>query len=104
MIKATTPTITLTLPDNIDLTSADAIYVTFSQFDVTLTKTLGEDVELISPYVIAVTLTQEESLMFVATNYPVNVQVNWMVNGTRIATEIGQLILSPNLIPEVIES
>lgn len=101
MIEATTPTLTLTLPNNIDLTDADEIYVTFSQFDVALTKTLGEKVVLVSPNVIAVTLTQEETLKFVADRI-VDVQVNMMINDVRIATEIGHVLITQNLIPEVI--
>lgn len=101
MIEATTPTLTLTLPDEINLENVDELYVTFSQYDKTLTKTLGENVVLISHNIIAVTLTQEETLEFVAAR-SVSVQVNWIINRARIATSIGYILVTPNLIPEVI--
>lgn len=103
MIEATTPTLTLTLPESVDLTIANELFVTFSQYETEITKTLGENVSLIAQNIIAVTLSQEETLVFVP-NRSVSVQVNWIVGDARLATTIGKIIVTPNLIPEVIET
>lgn len=99
MIVATTPILTLTLPNTIDLTTATEIYVTLSQGKNELTKT---DVTLQSANVITVLLSQEETLMFNPNGFA-NVQVNWITNtGRRIATKIKSIRINPNLIPEVL--
>lgn len=103
MIQATTPTLTLTLPKTIDLSTAQTILVTFEQYDTELTKTLNDGVEIgATNNVLLVYLTQEETLMFIPKKI-VNVQVNWFDNGARIASEIGKIQLTENLIAEVIE-
>lgn len=62
MVRGTTPTYILTLPQEIDLSVADDIYVTFSnkQYQILLTKS-GDDLE-IEANTIKVFLTQEETL------------------------------------------
>lgn len=103
MIQATTPTLTLTLPETVDLSTAQTILVTFEQYDTELTKTLNDGVEIgATNNVLLVYLTQEETLLFVP-NKAASVQVNWFDNGARIASEIGKVIITPNLIAEVIE-
>ena len=48
MVRATTPTLTLTINDeSVDLTAARNVYVTLEQNDTTLTKT-GEELELVA--------------------------------------------------------
>lgn len=103
MIEATTPTLTLTLPESVDLTLANELLVTFSQYETQITKTLDDNVSLIAKNIIGVTLSQEETLKFVP-NRIVSVQVNWIVGDARLATTIGKIIVTPNLIPEVIET
>lgn len=104
MIQATTPTLTLTLPETIDLSTAQEVLVTFQQYETTLTKTLNDNVFLTSANVISVYLSQEETLMFIP-NKIVNVQVNWIENsGARAATSIGQISMTSNLIPKVINA
>lgn len=102
MIRATTPTITLTLPDSVDLLTAKQVYVTFAQDEVVLTKTIETGVELIEFNVLAVYLSQEETLSF-DSNKMVKVQVNWIdINNAREATRIKEIPVNPNLIPKVI--
>lgn len=109
MIRATTPTVILTLPETVDLTTADEIYVTFRQqraaipspvYTTELTKT---DVTLDGTHTIYVYLSQAETLAFTP-NKPIEVQVNWLKDGVREATLISTLTISDNLIPEVISS
>lgn len=98
MYKGITPTITLTLPNSVDLTNADEVFVTFaSKCGHTLTK---EKTELtVSAYTINVFLTQEETLEF-PTGVAL-VQVNWTYddNGTtkRACSTIGKLTFTDNL-------
>lgn len=71
MIRATTPTVILTLPNTVDLSTAQEVYVTFSQsaasvlnpaVKTAVTKTLGPDVQLHNAYTIYAYLNQEETL------------------------------------------
>lgn len=104
MIQATTPTLTLTLPETIDLSTAKTVLVTFSQYNTTLTKSLGSDVWLSANNVISVYLSQEETLKFIP-NKSASVQVNWITeNDVRVATSIGTINITSNLIPEVLTS
>lgn len=101
MIRGTTPTFILTLNDeNVDLTLAENVYVTFSQAWTILTKT-GDDLD-ISKKQISVYLTQEETLSFVFST--LEIQVNWTYSdGQRASSEIKRVSLNRNLINEVLE-
>ena len=102
MIQATTPTLTFTISDTIDLTDAQDVLITFNQRGTALTKHMGENMWLISPNVIALTLTQEETLIFTP-GFPVEVQANWIdANDARFATIKANVPFIENLIPEVI--
>ena len=105
MIRATTPTEYLLLPDNIDLTGATQLYCTFKQTSpgsvVTITKTFENGASLVDGHTIAVDFTQEESLRFKA-RYEVEVMVNWIAGTKRFATDKGTVKVKENLIPEVI--
>ena len=101
MIQATSPTIILTLPNTVDLSTAQAVYVTFRQEPIVLTKTIGPDVWLADDNVINVYLSQEETLSFTP-HKAIEVQVNWIKDGVREATLIAMISISNNLIPEVI--
>lgn len=101
MIEATTPTITLRLPEEVNLQNATRLYVTFKQQSIVITKSLGDGIELPEPNVIAVTLSQEETLRFVP-KFMVDIQVNWMVGSSRFATKVKRTNVLENLMPEVI--
>ena len=102
--RGTTPTYKLTLPQDIDLTAASSVYVTFSDtyYKKIIEKTGAELV--INTNIVDVYLTQEETLMFPTGN--ALVQINWTIqegNVTkRIATEIKRIESCRNLKEEVI--
>lgn len=104
LIIGTTPTFTLTIPDNenLNLNDAENIYFTIRQGSLIITKS-GEDVTIINEYTIQVSFTQEETLQF-RYNIPAEIQLNWIyANGARAATKIKTIQLSKNLIREVLE-
>ena len=106
MINYTTPSLTLVV-DNIDISAYD-IYATLEQGLYKLTKTGDEltvNTETVGEKtntVITMTLTQEESAKFFY-DKPVNAQVNWLVDGSRFATDIKQIPVMRNLLNRVIE-
>lgn len=104
MIRATTPTLTLTIPTSIDLTLPKDIYVTFEQEDLSLTKIVDKNSDLdTSTNVISVFLSQAETLQF-KPNSQALVQVNWVYeNGNRGATKRKTIVIEPNLLDRVIE-
>lgn len=103
MIRFTTPTLPMTVP--VDLTGAD-IRVAIKQGQRVMQKS-GADVT--SAYnaetgktELSVTLTQEETGMLLA-DIHVSVQVNWIwPSGAREATNIKKIIVTENLLSEVI--
>ena len=98
--RGVTPTFTLTFTDeNLDLTAADHVYVTFKG-GVTITKA---DSELtIAAKQIDVYLSQEETLAF--KQRQVSIQVNWTyANGSRSASEVVGYSFSDNLLDKVVE-
>ena len=102
--RGTTPTYKLTLPQDIDLSGASSVYVTFSDtyYKKIIEKT-GAELS-IDTNIIEVYLTQAETLAFPTGS--VLVQVNWtIVQGSktkRIATEIKRVESCRNLKEEVI--
>ena len=99
--RATTPTFTCTFTEqSLDLTTANNVYVTFSQGMRAITKT-GEDL-VISPKQIEVYLSQQETLPFV--EGAVKVQANWTgANGRRAASFVEIIELSEQLLKRVVE-
>ena len=99
----TTPTFTLTFDDdNLDLTSAQNVYVTFHSANKTssLTKT-GEDL-VVEEKSIAVYLTQEETLAFYEGQ--VEIQANWTsATGGRYASNVVTYAFGKQLLKEVLE-
>lgn len=96
MRKGITPTITLTLPDGIDLGTANNVYVTIAnKRGKKLTKT-GADLD-IDENVVKVTLTQEETLGL----SQAYIEVNWtyLEGGMtkRAASEIVSVYFKENL-------
>lgn len=98
--RGTTPTFTFTFTEqDLDLTEASHVYVTFSQGMRTLTKT-GQylDIEAKS---VSVYLSQKETLMF---NGNVDAQINWTdINGGRVASNILTIDFSRQLLNKVVE-
>lgn len=106
MINYTTPTIPLTV-EGIDLTSYD-LYVTLEQVGKKLTKS-GNDLNVTTQTVgqktntkITFDLTQAESAMF-NHRLGVDIQVNYIKDGVRKATDIKHISVMKNLLSEVIE-
>lgn len=104
MYKGTTPTYIFTLPEDIDLSSAESVYVTFakSNYEVILTK---QDDELeVSANTVSVYLTQEETLDFPRSE--ILIQINWTFEEDgetkRACSEIVRDQTHRNLINEVI--
>lgn len=102
MFKGTTPTLSLTFSNDVDLTEATQIAVTFS--DSRQNKIMEKaDADLeVSAHQIDITLTQEETLAFPK---DVLIQVNFLyVDGTiirRAASTIAGLRFNNNLKAEV---
>lgn len=102
-----TPTFTLTFDDdNLDLTAADHVYVTFKSG---LTKITKSDAQLtVSAKEIEVALTQAETLAFMPTSYlpcppKVDIQANWTyTGGDRAASEIFSYQFGNQLLDEVV--
>ena len=104
MVQYTTPQLTLTLPDTIDLTTMAEIYVSVRQGSTRLIKTLDDaGVSLSGTHTIRATLTQEDTMQLDA-NEPAYVMVNLITAGKkRIATKRKQIMIYPNDIDEVID-
>ena len=105
MYRGTTPTYTFTLPDEVDLTLAADVYVTFAKYnrETLFTKT-GSDLS-ITAHSASVYLTQEETLSLPG---EVLIQLNWTyAEGTkmkRACSDILTIRTKRNLINEVIEA
>lgn len=107
MIRGTTPTLTFTIADQtVDLSAADNVYVTISQYATSITKT-GESVTA-SGNTVSVWLTQAESMRLVD-GKTARVQINWTytddLTGTkrRAATKAKEITIENQLLGRVIE-
>lgn len=104
MYKGTTPTFTLTLPEEVDLTQASNVYVTFTRKDksILLNKT-GSDLE-IDANTVSIYLNQEETLKFPEGH--ILIQINWTyTEGTtvkRACSEQASVYIKGNLYEAVI--
>lgn len=98
--SGTTPTFILTFAEqNLDLTQAANVYVTFETGNYSLTKT-GEDLTVEAKR-ISVLLSQAETLRFI--NKTVDIQANWTTeNGLRAASEVKPYEISKQLLRKVI--
>lgn len=102
--RGTTPTYTFTLPDDIDLTVAEKVVVTFTNLSyVKVIEKTDADIVL-TAHTCSVYLSQEETLAFPSSN--VLAQINIVIlegsKRKRIATEIVKVPSCRNLINEVI--
>lgn len=107
MYRGTTPTFTFTLPDEVDLTLAENVYVTFAKMNETIIFTKDkddEDIEIIA-HSVEVYLTQEETLALPIGQ--VKVQLNWLYDDDgvtkRACSNKAVIQTSRNLIDEVLE-
>ena len=106
MIRGTTPALTLTIPNggDLDLTQAEAVYVTLRKRDKTVTIT-GEALT-VEPHAVTFRLSQEESLEL--STGEAEVQLNWTyrdaVSGDlcRGATMVQSIRIGEQLLEEVI--
>ena len=96
--RGTTPTFELTFTDEeLDLTQADHVYVTFRSAITTLTK--SDDDLVIAAKSIQVFLTQAESLKL----RDVKIQANWTAGIVRYASEIVSYTMDDQLLDKVVE-
>lgn len=99
IVRGTTPTFRLTLPETVNLDMVRAVYVTFCRNNVAVTKEIDNTV--IERNVIVVSLTQEETLKLGAGT--VEIQVNWIsAIGIRTASSIAEYEFTRQLLPEVL--
>ena len=99
MTRGTTPTFILTLPVDVDLTTANNVYATFQQGLTKLTKT--GDALTIEGNIVNVFLSQKETLSFYGGS--VEIQLNWTyADGKRACTNIVTVPVNKNLIGEVL--
>lgn len=107
MIRGTTPTITFTIQNqDVDLTAAENVYVTFAQ-GMTAIQKQNDDLE-IEARTVSVWLTQDESLKL-ADGSSCDVQINWTFLAAdgetvrRAATEVKTINIGKQLLKRVIE-
>ena len=106
MIRATTPTLTLTVGDgSINLEEADNVYVALKQTGVTV-ELSGEELE-ISGNTVSCFLSQEKSLQL-SDNALAKIQVNWTYQDAsgeikRAATLVRTINIGEQLIPRILE-
>ena len=100
MVRGTTPTFILKFGNDIDLTLANNVYVTFEQYYTKLNKS-GEDIE-VTAHQVDVYLSQEETLKFAEGK--AKIQVNWTYqDGKRACSDILVVDVGPNLIGSVLQ-
>lgn len=100
MFKGTTPVLTITFDEEVDLTEAKSVVVTFAtDFHKVIAEKADEELAITSN-TIQVEFTQEESLSM--RPGPMLVQVNVLYpDGTRVCSEIGSVSWVENLKDEV---
>ena len=100
-MQGTTPTFILTLPDTVDLTEAQNVYVTFSQGSQNSLTKSGNDIA-VSAHQVDVYMTQKDTLRF--RNGTVLIQMNWTFSGgERAATNVVSLDWDENLLQSVVK-
>lgn len=95
--KGTTPTFILTLED-VDLTTATNVYVTFKGAETITKSTSALDID---EHTVGVYLSQADTLKLGKGN--VSIQLNWTFeDSSRGASEIVSYPLGPNLLDKVV--
>lgn len=98
MVQATTPTIIMTLPNDVDLTEAQTVVFSLVQGSSVIRKVI----ENAEAHQVSVYLTQEETLGL--SNGNAQIQLNWTyADGSRACTNIVNINVTPNLLKAVIE-
>ena len=98
MVQATTPTIIMTLPNDVDLTEAQTVMFSLVQGSSVIRKVI----ENAEAHQVSVYLTQEETLGLSIGN--AQIQLNWTyADGSRACTNIVNINVTPNLLKAVIE-
>lgn len=97
-MQGLTPTITVKLPNSIDLTEAAHVYVSFKQGGIVRKITDGIDV---AAHQVDIYLTQADTLAFCAGS--VELQINWTYSsGQRGATRPVNIGVASNHLKEVL--
>lgn len=101
MIRGTTVPILLDFSgEDVDFTSVDTILVTLTQWDVSVTVTPT----VVDETTLQIELTQVQSLGFKLTvGYPLNVQVNFLEDGVRYASEVTAVTVGKQIYDEVMQ-
>lgn len=104
MYRLTTPTVSFSFPEGVDMTLADEVYVTFtdSKNNILLNKT-GSDLD-ISSNSVSLFLSQEDTIDLPTKG--IKVQINWTYTDEgllkRACTDILSIAVSENLYPQII--
>lgn len=97
--RYTTPTFTLEFSEQqLDLTEATGVFVTFKQASLIVTKT-GSDLE-VAQKSISVFMDQEETARFCEGD--IEIQANWTTGDRRAASEVVLYPISEQLLQQVI--
>lgn len=103
MYTSTTPTFTLSLPEEIDLSNADHVYVTFASNGKIILNKMDEEL-FIKKNEVSVTLSQAETRDF---PHRVTMQVNWTYTEAgkqkRACTNVKTLEFKTNLVIEELQ-
>lgn len=86
MLRGTTPTVTLTLPEDIDLSGATVAYMSFGQAGKDLFDVAIANLTLVANTASA-TLTQAQTLMLEAGRMT-QIQLRWLDSGVAYGTKI----------------
>ena len=86
MLRGTTPTVTLTLPDDIDLSGATVAYMSFGQAGKDLFDVAIANLTLVANTASA-TLTQAQTLLLEAGRMT-QIQLRWLDSGVAYGTKI----------------
>lgn len=101
MIQGTTPTFTLTLPNDINLEQAEHVKFTIEQWGTVVSK--DETDMTISNNVVTVRLSQKDTI-YLNQETDAKIQLNWTYSdGGRAATKVKTINISENLFKDVIE-
>ncbi len=104
IVTATTPTLTLTMPEDVDLSNAERVVVTFCQNGVAVLEK-NEDELTIDNNRVSVFLTQEDTLKLYSG--AAHIRMNWtFYDGDvlkRAATKVVQINIEKNCHNSVLE-
>ena len=101
MYQFTTPTIVITIPDDLPVSTITSLVVTIKQNNIKLEKNMLSTVLDPDENTITLTLTQEETGMF-APGESVKVQCHILVGNTAYATNIMKANIFENIHGQVI--